>query len=504
MSITRRAFLKTAAAALPALAATRVSIAATKPATWDFGAVMDMAEALSRAPHSDPQIALPASLESMTYDQYQNIQFKPEKALFKDANSAFTVDLFHSGFNFHTPVGIDLVENDIARALPFNTELFDYGSLTAPAKNASNLYFSGFRARNAFNRPDVMDEFVVFHGASYFRAIAKGQHYGLSARGLALNTAEQSGEEFPRFRRFWLIRPQPGANSMVAFALLDSPSTTGAYRFTLRPGETTITDVELVLFPRVDLNKVGLAPLTSMFMFNGLARSGHDDSRPAVHDSNGLQILTGTGERILRPLANPSRLQVSAFLDRNPRGFGLVQRARAFSEYQDIDSRFELRPSTWVEPIGDWGAGALILVEIPSDEETNDNIVAFWRPNETIRANRPYNLTYRLHWCDTPPDPAPLAKAVTSRGGLSFDKKRRQFVVDFADMPAAGSEPEVSTFASAGKISNVAGRHNPFGKTFRVTFELDTGDESLIELRLALIQAGRPISETWLYRWTRP
>ncbi len=504
MPVTRRTLLRAAAGALPGIVAARALDAATKSSEWDFGAVIDMAEALSRAPHSDPPMSLPAPMAAMTYEQYRDIRFKPEKAVWKDTDSAFAVDLFHPGWNFRTPVGIDLVETGKTRPLPFAAEMFDYGPLLAPPKNVSSLSFSGFAARNAIHRSDVMDEFAAFQGASYFRAVAKGQHYGLSARGLALNTAEQGGEEFPRFRRFWLVRPQAGAGSLVVLALLDSPSTTGAYRFTLRPGDVTVTDVELVLFPRVELTKVGLAPLTSMFLFNSSARAGHDDFRPAVHDSDGLQILTGSGERIFRPLANPSRLQISAFVDRNPRGFGLVQRARAFSDYQDIASRFELRPSTWVEPIGDWGAGAMILVEIPSDVETNDNIVAFWRPNEPIRANRPYNLTYRLLWCATPPETAPLAKVAATRGGLSADRNRRLFVVDFSGLPPETPEPTVTAHASGGQISNITGQVNAAGQTYRASFELDTGAENLIELRMVLTIAGAAVSETWLYRWNRP
>lgn len=347
-----------------------------------------------------------------------------------------------------------------------------------------------------------MNDFATFQGASYFRVVADGQRFGLSARGLAINTAEGGGEEFPHFRDFWLIRPEVGATSMVALALLDSPSTTGAYRFTMRPGPVTIVDVELMLFPRRRIDKIGLAPLTSMFLFDATTRFGHDDYRNAVHDSNGLQILTGGGERIFRPLANPSRLQISAFVDRDPRGFGLVQRSRRFSDFHDLEARYDLRPSAWIEPVGDWGPGAVVLVEIPTEFETNDNIVAFWRPDEPVEPSQPLNLAYRMHWCDTVPDSDSLARAMSTRCGQGGDGGRRLFVVDFADMPPDVPAPTVEVSASDGEIVNVAGAVNPATGGFRTSFELDPGDASLVELRLVLTAASVPVSEIWLYRWT--
>ncbi len=220
----------------------------------------------------------------------------------------------------------------------------------------------------------------MFQGASYFRAVAQHLLYGLSARGLAINTAEPSGEEFPAFTHFWIERPAPRASSIVIYALLESASTTGAYRFTVQPGVETVMDVELTLFPRADMHVVGIAPLTSMFLFDETNRGRLDDYRPEVHDSDGLQITSKTGEHIFRQLANPIKLQVSTFTTQPPQGFGLVQRSREQSDFQDFENLYERRPSAWVEPKGDWGAGAVELVEIPSGRESNDNIVAFWRP----------------------------------------------------------------------------------------------------------------------------
>lgn len=472
------------------------------PPTVDFGTVLGEAEALSKRPFAEPQVNDPNRYNDLSYEQYRDIRFRRDRALWVDKGLNFQVDLFHPGFRFRTPVEIQVVDGGRSEPLAFSPELFEYGpSVTAPA-DAAGMAFSGFRVRTPINAPGAMDEFAVFQGASYFRAVAKGQRYGLSARGLAVNTGDAEGEEFPHFRKFWLIRPEAGATTLVVLALLDSPSTAGAYRFTIRPGGITSIDVELVLFPRVDLPKVGFAPLSSMFLFGPSHRSGHDDFRNAVHDSNGLQILTGVGERVFRPLANPSRLQVSAFLDRGPRGFGLVQRSRAFGDFHDLDNRYEMRPSAWVEPIGDWGSGAVVLVEIPAETETNDNIVAYWRPSEPVRTGRPYALTYRLLWCDQPPSEGVTARVTTTRGGLSADRKRRQFVVEFEGVSREAGEPTVDVGASRGTISNVVGRWSTGANVYRVKFELDPGRETLIELRLLLKRDQAPVSETWLYRWT--
>ena len=277
------------------------------------------------------------------------------------------------------------------------------------------------------NRPDYYDEVGVFLGASYFRAVAKGEVYGLSARGLAINTAEPKGEEFPLFKTFWIEKPQPKTNSIVVHALLDSKSATAAYRFTIRPGTTTVYDVEMNLYPRVDIPEVGIAPMTSMFFFDANDRDDVDDFRPAVHDSDGLYMRNGHDERLWRVLTNPNDLQISSFNDTNPRNFGLMQRQRDFRAYQDLKSHFEKRPSLQVEPIGDWGNGQVRLIEIPTKSEIHDNIVSFWHPKDPLRAKGEYAFTYRLHWGSGDTGKT-LAKFVKTRCGAAGDS--RLFVLD--------------------------------------------------------------------------
>jgi glucans biosynthesis protein len=374
--------------------------------------------------------------------------------------------------------------------------------LPAQLGKTASLPLSGFRVRTRINSAKVWDEFLVFQGASYFRAVAKSLLYGLSARGLAINTAEPQGEEFPSFTHFWVERPGPRATSLVIYALLESESVTGAYKFTVQPGVETTTDIDLTLFQRAEMRVVGIAPLTSMFLFDETNRGRLDDYRPEVHDSDGLQITSNTGEHIFRQLANPIKLQVSTFTTRPPLGFGLVQRSRDPSDFQDFDNWYERRPSAWVEPKGDWGAGAVELVEIPSGRESNDNIVAFWRPSQGLSAGHRAEFAYRLTWLAEPALPKNLGEFVATRSGASLDGKRRVFILDIV---GAGEKPDglrLDLGASAGKISNVALVSNAALHGLRASFEIDPNDAELIEMRLRVMRGEHPVTETWLYRWT--
>jgi periplasmic glucans biosynthesis protein len=287
-------------------------------------------------------------------------------------------------------------------------------------------------------------------------------------------------------------------------ALLDSESAAAAYRFTIRPGESTIYDIEVTLFPRVQIGEPGLATLTSMYFFGPNDRGGVDDFRPAVHDSDGLAIQNGRGEQLWRPLSNPADLQVSAFVDNSPRGFGLMQRERSFHRFEDLEARYEKRPSAWVEPIGDWGDGEVRLVEIPTSTEINDNIVSFWRPRSPTRAKGEYLYTYRIHWGARLPRPQPLARVVSTRIGAGTDETR-QIVIDFAGENLKGIAPadiKANVTADKGNLRNIVVHQNPEITGTRVAFQLAAGSEKAIELRAQLTRGEDPLSEVWLYRWT--
>jgi len=445
---------------------------------------------------------MPAWLDRLGPDQYRSIRFNPELAVWRADGLPFRIDLLPVGFNFQTTVAVSVIDNGKVQDLVATPDMFEFGPNVPPPPPKASLPLSGFRVRYPINSAKVWDEFLVFQGASYFRAVAQQQVYGLSGRGLALNTAEPSGEEFPAFTHFWIERPEKSSKEILVYALLESESTTGAYRFTVRPGSETTMDVDMTLFPREELRVMGIAPLTSMFLFDETNRGRLDDYRPEVHDSDGLQVMTSAGEAVWRPLANPAKLQVSTFTTQAPQGFGLVQRSRLMSDFQDLDAQYERRPSAWIEPRGEWGLGSVELVEIPSGRETNDNIVAFWRPAQNIAAGHPVHFAYHITWLAEPRLPKGLGKTVSTRSGASLDGKRRVFQIDFVGAGEQVDGLRIDGGASAGKVLNPQLVPNPAIHGFRASFELDPNGADLIELRLRVMRDKTPVTETWLYRWT--
>lgn len=467
--------------------------------------VQKLAEKLSQKPYVKPSVDVPEPFDKLTYDQYRDIRFRVEQSLWRQDKLDFELQMFPLGFLYDVPVDIYSVEGGKAYQLKADGRLFSLGPLIAKGPESAPFAFSGFRIHGPINRSDYYDEYAVFQGATYFRSVGRGQHYGVSARGLAINTARPGGEEFPVFRAFWIEKPDPGAQSIVVHALLDSVSASGAYRFVIQPGPTTTMDVEAVLFARQQIAHVGLAPLTSMFLHGAAHKRIQGDFRPQVHDSEGLALLNGRGERLWRPLTNPKKLQTSAFIDKDPKGFGLSQRDRSFGNFQDLEARYGARPTVWVEPKGSWGEGYVELIEIPAEEEIHDNIVAYWKPAKPLQPGAAFPFAYRLHWGDAVPVALPGARVKKTLVGGSRKQGVQLFVIDFEgpgvqdirDLPV----PELSV--SAGSVANLVVQRNPEIQGVRVTFELNTGGVELIELRLSLKANDQPMSESWLYRWTR-
>ena len=497
----RREFL--AASALPLVSAVPglLSPAQAQAVPFDRSIVRQMARELAGKPYKAPSEKLPDNLNNIDYDRYRAIRFLPERALWRGEKLPFQAQFFHRGFFYKNRVDIFEVRTGQASKIVYQPDLFSFGDL-APPGPAADLGFAGFRLHALINRPDYYDEVCVFLGASYFRAVAKGQLYGLSARGLAINTGEAKGEEFPFFKAFWIEKPAEGANSIVVHALLDSESAAAAYRFTIRPGDTTVFDVEMAIYPRVDLEHPGLAPMTSMFFFGPNDRKDVDDFRPSVHDSDGLAAFNGRGEELWRPLHNPRDLQVSSFADLNPRGFGLMQRQRDFAAYQDLESNFERRPSLWAEPIGDWGEGAVKLLEIPTTEEVHDNITCYWHPKTPLPAKAEHTYTYRLHWGQGVPKQAPLAHF--SRTGIGKRGENSTiFVLDVVGDRLKSVDPKFLrgvVTAEKVKIQNVVTQPNPATGGWRLSFEL-AKEKAPVEIRASLMQHDERVSEIWVYRW---
>jgi len=476
--------------------------------TFEFEDVAEKARKMAATAYAAPEKNVSKALASLDYDQYRDIRFDPTRSYWRQAGLPFELAFFHQGRNFDTPVKVHEITGNNVREIRFDPKSFHYGSNTFQPKDLSGLGFAGFRVHYPVNTPKYKDEVLVFLGASYFRAVGKGQLYGLSARGLAVDTALSSGEEFPQFTEFWIERPGNSAKDLTIYALLNSPRVAGAYRFTLRPGTDTAIDVKARLYLRENVTKLGIAPLTSMYFFGENQRPQIEDYRPEVHDSDGLSIQSGTGEWIWRPLVNPKRLLVTSFALNNPAGFGLMQRDRRFNNYEDLEARYEKRPSAWVEPKGQWGAGRVELIQIPTPDETNDNIVAFWVPDQPPRPGMPFDVEYRLLWQKDAEQRPPSAWAVQTRRGHGWVRKPDDSIalaVDF-EGPAlkkladdAMVDAVVSSDAN-GKVLETNTIRNELTGGWRMTVRLRRNDEKKpVELRGYLNSNNNALSETWSY-----
>jgi len=368
-------------------------------APFGFDTVVDKAKALAAKPYQAPE-EVPEFMRKLSYDEFRGIRFDPENSLWRDSNSRFQVMLVAAGLFFRYPVTINVIDGQGVHRLPFHKEYFKTNNADLAKRIPADLGYAGFKLTYPINERDVHDQFLVFAGASYFRGVGKDNVFGASGRGLAVNTGLMSGEEFPDFVEYWLERPSKGASSMRFYALLDSASVTGAYRFSVSPGRPTRLDVKAALFPRDDIELLGIAPLTSMFFYGENTTRPQGQWRPEVHDSDGLLIHNGTGEWLWNPLANPKELETQAFSVDHVKGFGLMQRDQRYDSYQDPEARSDRRPSLWVTPQGDWGKGRVMLIEIPSENETNDNIVAFWSPPDAVDPNQRLDFAYRVEFGD--------------------------------------------------------------------------------------------------------
>jgi glucans biosynthesis protein len=494
------------AAVFGGLVAAGARPAAAAAGRFSHEVVARQAYALAARPYAAPDVSLPPKLANIDYGVYASLRFQPDRALWRAEGLPFQVQFFPRGYLYRPRIDIYEVAQGRARPVGYSSDLFANAGLDQSCF-PPDLGFSGFRLHAPINSPDLFEEFAVFQGASYFRGVARGQVYGLSGRGLALGSGE-ANEEFPYFKSFWLERPDPGAKSMVVHALLDSPSVAGAYQFRIRPGSETVFDVEATLYPRRTLSNVGVAPMSSMFYLGGVDHYRRPDPRVAVHDSQGLEMWAGSGERFWRPVDNPSALDRDGFADRLPRGFGLMQRTRRPEDFRD-SQQYERRPSLWVEPLpvpggAAWSQGDVSLVEIPTTDANADNIAAFWRPGQPWAAGAAQRLRYRLHWGWDGPDEPRLARVHdTHRSG----PQGLRFQIDFRPPEGARLDPAtlgIDARTSAGVVRNAAVEFAPTPEVpgaARLSFDLDPGLASLADLRAHLTQAKSPASETWLYRW---
>ena len=481
--------------------------------TFGFDDVIARAKNLATAPFQENPPALPEPLANLDFDAWRDIRFRRDKALLGQDGGPFRLEMFHLGHLYLRPVTINVVREGIATPVPYSTGLFDYGRTKIDKPLPVNLGFAGFRLLFPLNRPEMMDEVIAFIGASYFRFLGRKQRYGMSARGLTVN-AGTNQEEFPFFREFWIESPAAGASRITIYGLLDGAAATGAYRFDIYPGSESVVDVDMTLFPRRAGVKFGIAPLTSMFFTSQNDRRFSGDFRPELHDSDGLLLHSGTGEWIWRPLRNPVATELSAFIDKETSGFGLLQRDRTFEDYQDLDLAYELRPSYWVEPRGSWGEGRVELVELPTADETNDNIVAAWTSRDPIEPGRPmsygYSLTASLNLSRLSPGGRVSKTFQTQARSLGSSEivapGSRRFLIDFSggDLAYFSSDPslvEVVPTATSGKILRSFLVPNPHIAGFRAAIDVELGANQSTDLRAFLKAGSRALTETWTFPW---
>jgi glucans biosynthesis protein len=468
--------------------------------------VAKQAEAQAKLPFRDPSGEVPRWLTAISYDQWRDVRFRPELALWRDAKIPFEVQFFHPGLFYDRTVQVHVVDAQGIHPVPFNPSNFDYGRNDFGSRVPQDLGYAGLRLHYPIKKRDYKDEVIVFLGASYFRAVGRDEVYGLSARALAVDTASPTGEEFPFFREFWLERPGPGAKAMVVYALLDSRRLTGAYRFAVYPGAETRVDIQSRIFFRAPVEKLGIGPLTSMFYHGENTVLDFEDFRPEVHDSDGLALHSSTGEWLWRPIDNRRRLEVSSFDLPDPKGFGLLQRDRDFDHYQDLEARYDLRPSAWVEPVGSWGRGRIELVEIPTDDEVNDNVAMYWVPEARAAPGEPAEYDYTLHWFNELPDQPPGGRVASTRLDRRDDTWR--FVVDFVGKELSALPPEtvlqaVVTMGSGspddGEIVEQFVEKNPVTGGFRLVFRVRPGRREPLPVRAFLQQGTGALTETWSY-----
>jgi glucans biosynthesis protein len=465
--------------------------------------VAALAQKLAAEPFAPPQ-PVPEFLKQLTYDQYREIRFDPAQSLWKDGGR-FQVRYLHPGLFYGHSVAINIRDSEGIKKAAFSPKLFDYGRNKIADKIPADLGFAGFQIAYELYRQGTYNNVLVFVGASYFRAVAKDNVFGLSARGLAIDTALPSGEEFPFFREFWLERPSKSARELKIFALLDSRSVTGAYEFVLRPGARTIVDVQARLFVRKQVKELGVAPLTSMFFYGEEKPRPAGEWRPEVHDSDGLLMHSSTGEWVWRPLGNPEKLRISYFELENPKGFGLLQRDRNFYNYEDLETRHELRPNAWIAPVGNWGKGHVKLVEIPTQKETNDNIVAYWIPARPLGAGQSSDLAYRIYFHSDDPVGASLGRTTAMRIGRGDKEEWRTIVVDFEGSnikslpPGAPLRPFISV-GQNGQLVQDSLLKNPVTGGWRLSFQVKPTRGKPLELRASLRNEGETLTEVWSYQ----
>jgi periplasmic glucans biosynthesis protein len=479
----------------------------------DFSRVATLAEILAANPYQPPP-EVPDLMRNLTYKEYQNIRFDPNQSLWHESKSKFQVMLVPPGLFYTHQVRINVIDSTGVHTLPFNKSFFTFDDPEIEKRIPPDLGYAGLKLTFPLSANE-QNQFLVFAGASYFRAVGADHAWGISVRGIAVDTGLPSGEEFPSFVEFWLERPAPSAQEMVVYGLLDGPGVTGAYQFNVRPGRNTVVKVTAKLFARKNISLIGVAPLTSMFFYGENTGRPVGEWRKEIHDSDGLLIHNGvSGEWLWRPLLNPKLLEMDFFATENLRGFGLLQRDTEFSNYQDLAARYNARPSAWVEPIGDWGLGKVVLVQLPTDDETHDNIVAFWTPDTPFTQGQSLSVGYQITFGGSEFPGLPLAQAARTFvgdgniiGGGQVPGAYR-ILVDFSGgaLSKLKSNAPVKGVVTGLEGTEVVEQFTEFNEpaqSWRLSMLVKPAEEKPVVLRAYLTENEKAVSETWTYRLPR-
>ena len=478
---------------------------------FDFQHVIDKAEKLAQQSYQEPE-SIPRFMQELSYEQYQGIRFKPDRSLWHASHSRFQVMLISPGLFYRHPVKLHVIDAQGVHALPFSKDYFTFSDQEIEKRVPHDLGYAGFKLTFPLQDANTQNQFLVFAGASYFRGVGRDNTFGISSRGIAVNTGLPSGEQFPSFVEFWLERPDKDATATTFYGLLDGRSVTGAYRFTVYPGMPTRLKVEARLFTRDAVRLLGIAPLTSMFYYGENTPRPRGQWRSQVHDSDGLLVHNGvSGEWLWRPLLNPKNLEMDYFQTENVQGFGLLQRHNQFWHFQDLGARYETRPSAWVETLGDWGRGHVVLVQLPTDSETNDNIVAFWSPQAAVSKGQSLTYAYTISFGDSMLANEPFGQVINTFvgdgsqiGGGNVSGAYR-FIVDFAGGSLAklsANAPVVSSVSAGdnGEVIEHFVEYSPADQFWRLSILAKPAEDKPLSLRAFLSKDGEPVSETWNYR----
>ena len=477
----------------------------------DYTSLQGLVARLAKQPYKPAAKPLAPFFDQLKYDGHRQIRFKENAAHYGELGNSFRVEFFHPGWTAKKTVGMFDLADGASTPIKYDSKLFDWGQLKVPENTQYPDGFAGFRVLAPDSFLNRRFEYLVFMGASYFRAVTTELGYGLSARGLSINTIGGEPEEFPDFTHFWFQKPQPGERFFKCLALLDGPSVVGAYSFESMPGKTTEMFIKGTVFLRKPVKSLGISPFSSMFWFGENSSPKPYDFRPEVHDSDGLQIELGDGTHLWRPLDNtPGQLRLSLFQADKIKGFGLSERDREFKNFEDLEAVYHRRPAVWVEPIIGFDKGNVTLVEIPTGEETWDNIVAFYQPTEMPTAEKPLDFSYRLQWLDQK-EPGKFAKTLATRRGYVMDSKDQLYVVDFTKGEIQGDKPAdwvpdtlVKITSGDAKILDQRAMKNPETGGWRAFFKLNIPDKTnLIEMTCELKDKDKVISERWMYQWRK-